>query len=369
MKKMFNKRILIDIGHPAHVHLFRYTYHQLLKDGYKVWITVKDIPVVKMLLDNYNMEYIVLGEKKDSLIAKIITQINYNLKIYKLVKKENINIGIGSSITLAHVSRVTKMKSIILDDDDDDVQPLFVRYAHPFADTLLSPESLIGHRAKKETIFYSSFHELAYLHPKLFKPNIDVLKEIGLKKNQIFFILRFNVFKAHHDVGVNGMSLSQKLQLIKVLEQYGKILITTEREIEPELKQYQLLISPDKIHSLLYYATMFLGDSQTMTSEAAVLGTPAIRMNSLVGKIAYLEEEEHKYSLIYGFKPNQFDSMVLKINELLRMNDIKFEWKKRRKKLLCDKINATSFFVWFIENYPKSIEIMKKDPNYQLSFK
>ena len=29
------------------------------------------------------------------------------------------------------------MKSIILDDDDDDVQPLFVKFGHPFCDTIL----------------------------------------------------------------------------------------------------------------------------------------------------------------------------------------------------------------------------------------
>ena len=48
---------------------------------------------------------------------------------------------------------------------------------------------------------------------------------------------------------------------------------------------------------------MFIGDSQTMTSEAAVLGTPAIRCNSFVNRISYLEEEENTYELTFGFKP------------------------------------------------------------------
>ena len=361
--------ILIDIGHPAHVHLLRNIYHQLIKNGHVVCVTVKDITIAKALLEKYNIEYINIGKKRDSLLGKALTQLNYNYKILKLVIKNKIEIGIGTSITLTHISKLTKMKSILLDDDDDDVQPLFVKYAHPFANTILSPSSLIGHRKSKKTIFYSGFHELAYLHPKRFTPNIEILKEIGLKKGDTFFIMRFNVFKAHHDLGVLGMSLEQKLKLVNLLEPYGKIFITTERNIEPELKKYQLLVQPEKVHSLMFYASMFLGDSQTMTSEAAILGTPAIRMNSFAGRIAYLEEEEHKYGLTFGFKSNQFKEMLEKIEHLLNNISLKREWEIKRQNLLSEKIDVTAFLVWFVENYPNSNQIMKVNPNYQNRFK
>tara|TARA_Y100000385_G_C13043990_1_gene616602 strand:+ start:504 stop:1568 length:1065 start_codon:yes stop_codon:yes gene_type:complete len=351
--------ILIDIGHPAHVHLFRNIYFELLSRKHKIWVTVKDIPVVHKLLNSYTIPFIIIGKKNDKLIGKLISQFSYNFKILKLVRDNKINIGIGSSITIAHISKISKMKSIIFDDDDDKVQPLFVKYAHPFADTILSPKCLIGKRKNKKTVFYNGFHELAYLHPNRFKPNPEILYEIGLNEDDVFFILRFNVFKAHHDIGENGMSFEQKLKLIKLLKCYGKIFITTEREIEPELKKYQLSISPEKTHSLMYYATMFLGDSQTMTSESAIIGTPAIRMNSFVGEIAYLEELELKYKLTYGFKPNQFTEMLLKVESLLKKENLKKIWKKRNKKMIIDKSDITSYFIWFIENYPKSKNVYR----------
>ena len=34
-----------------------------------------------------------------------------------------------------------------------------------------------------------------------------------------------------------------------------------------------------------------------------------------------------------------------------------------------EKIDVTDFMVWFIENYPESNRIVKKDPNYQYNFK
>ena len=362
-------RILIDIGHPAHVHLFKNIAWEMQKKGNFVIVTLKNIPSAKKLLSLYSIPFIELGSTSDNIKGKLVNQLKYNWLLRKIVKKNKIDYGIGTSITLAHVSKITKMKSIIFDDDDDDVQPLFAKYAHPFSSTLLSPVSLIGHRKKKDTIFYPGYHELAYLHPNHFTPDIKVLKELGINENETFFIMRFNVFKAHHDVGIHGLNIEQKLKLIELLKPYGKIFITTEREIEPELKKYQLPVSPEKIHSLLYYATMLIGDSQTMTSEAAVLGTPAIRCNDFVGRISYLEEEEHKYALTYGFKPGHFDKMIAKIKELLKTPNLKQEWKKRRQKMLADKIDVTSFMVWFVENYPESAKIMKENPDYHLKFK
>lgn len=359
--------ILIDIAHPAHVHLVRYTYHELKNRGHKVYLTVKDIPSAIALLQKFNIPFIHLGIKKDSKIGKALLQLNYNLKVFWLVVSKKIDIGFGTSITYPHISRITRMKSIVLDDDDDDVEPLFVKYGHPFSNVVLSPACT--RRSTKKLISYSGYHELAYLHPKRFHPDASVLSEIGLTSGDVFFILRFNAFKAHHDVGIKGLSIDNKRKLIQYLETKGKVFITTERNIDEEFKKYQLLLSPEKVHSLIFFAKLLIGDSQTMTSEAAVLGTPSLRCNSFVGKISYLEEEEHKYNLTFGFLPSNFDEMFQKLKELINTPNLKEIWYERRMKMLEDKIDVTSFFVWFIENYPESSKIMKADPESQFQFK
>ena len=359
--------ILIDIAHPAHVHLIKNTYYELINKGHKVIVTVKDIPSAVQLLNILEIPFIYLGGKSDSLIGKAFLQLKFNYLLWKVVLREKIDIAFGSSLTIAQLSKYTKVKSIILDDDDDDVEPLFVKYAHPAADHILSPACAI--RRTQKMIGYSGYHELAYLHPNRFNPDESVLSEIGVLPGEKYFILRFNAFKAHHDVGVQGLSLENKRQLISLLERHGKVFITTERNIDDEFKPYQLKVSPDKAHSLMYYATMLVGDSQTMTSEAAVLGTPAIRCNTFVRRISYLEEEEFKYNLTYGFLPENSDSLFSKINELLEMPNIKNEWKKRRENMLKDKIDVTAFFTWFIENYPQSAQIMRENPDYQYKFR
>ncbi len=359
--------ILFDIAHPAHVHLLRFTYFNLLSDGHKVIVTVKNIPSAIELLKLYNIPYIYLGDKKDSLLLKALGQFLYNLRVWSIVRKHKISIGVGSSITVAHVSRLSKMMSIVLDDDDDAVEPLFAKYAHPYCNVILSPDCVT--RKARQTIGYAGFHELAYLHPNKFVPDEKVLEIAGVRKGEKFFVLRFNAFKAHHDVGVQGLSIENKRRLIAMLERYGKVFITTERNIDEEFRKYQLKVSPEKIHSLIYYATMLIGDSQTMTSEAAVLVTPSIRSNTFVGRISYLEEEEHRYGLTFGFLPLQSDAMFDKIEKLLAMPNLKEEFLSRRQKLLADKIDVSAFFTWFIENYPESADMMRDDSDCQYKFR
>lgn len=359
--------ILFDINHPAHVHLLRNAYFLLTGKGHQVMVVVKEIPSAMKLLDLYGIPYINIGKKDDALMRKGLDQLAYDRRLLRMVRENHIDIGVGSSINIAHVSKLSKMKSIILDDDDDEVEPLFVKFGHPFADTILSPVDTP--RRFKKTVYVNAYHELAYLHPNRFVPDLSVLDDVGIKEGDSYFILRFNAFKAHHDVGVVGLTIENKRRLVNFLKTKGKVFITTERDIDDEFKPYQLKVSPEKAHSLMYYATMLVGDSQTMTSEAAVLGTPAIRCNTFVGRIHYLEEEEHKYGLTYGFRPEQSEEMFQKIDELLSMPNLKEEWQSRRQKMLSEKIDYAQFLTWFIENYPESRKTMRDNPNYQFRFK
>ena len=114
---------------------------------------------------------------------------------------------------------------------------------------------------------------------------------------------------------------------------------------------------------------MFVGDSQTMTSEAALLGTPALKCNTFSGKLSVPNELEKRYGLCYAFKPNEFDRLIDKIKELLNVKDIRQKWKEKLNRFIREKIDVTAFLAWFIENYPYSVKIMRETPEYQYKFK
>jgi len=350
------------------MHLFHNLYVHLVSEGHHVYVTTKNITSVVTLLNQFKISFINLGDKPDGFFNKVTRQLYFTKKIIQIVRQKQIDICLGVSVSIAQASLFTKMKSIVLDDDDFQATPVFALASHTFASHILVPDCS-NTLSLKKILKYPGYHELSYLHPNIFKPDKNVLLELELKEGEHFFILRFNAFKAHHDIGIKGLSEENKHLLVDKLSKYGKVFISGEANLEPEFQKYQLPTSSEKIHSVLYFATMLISDSQTMTSEAAVLGTPALRMNSFVGRISYLEEQEKKYGLTYGFLPDNYNGLLSKIDELLSIPNLKNEWHKRQLKMLQDKIDVTAFLVWFVENYPSSVEILEKEPDYAEKFK
>jgi len=135
------------------------------------------------------------------------------------------------------------------------------------------------------------------------------------------------------------------MEFVKELEKYGRVLITSEAKLDPELDQYKIKVSPEKLHDLLYYATLYIGEGATTASECAILGTHAIYVNTL--RLGYMDEEEEKYGLVYNCtNPKSMEKKAFeKAIELLKNPNLKQEGKTKREKLLADKIDVTKFMV------------------------
>lgn len=344
--------ILIDIGHPGHVHLLYGVAKEMIARGHKVFYSVRDIPVAKRLMKHYGMTpWVDLGGKKDSLTGKAQTVLHQDIQLLKFVWQNNINIGLSSGIVLSHVSKLTSMKAYMFDDDDDAAEPLIVKYGHPLTNVVFTPDCI--RRKTKQAVYYAGTHELAYLHPKRFTPDPTVLQHAGIQPDERFFIMRFVALKGHHDVGQQGLTLEQKKALVELLKPHGRVIITSERAIEPEFEQYRLPVPPEEIHSLMAYSAMFLGDSQTMTSEAAVLGVPALKCNTFAGRLSVPNMLEQRFDLCYAYQPQQFEEMYSHIERLLARDPegLKNEWQKKRQRMLAEMIDPTEFFVNYIEEH------------------
>lgn len=340
-------RILIDIGHPAHVHYFRNMARILTKKGHIVLFTVRKKEIAIDLLDLYKLPYVVVGETKEGLFSKVGNIVQVEREILKCAKKFRPDIFVGfGSFYAAHVAFLLGKRCFIFEDSESS---FFTNSLYrPFADHILTPDSFRSNYGKKQTRF-KGYIELAYLHPAYFKPNPKVLEALNLRKGEKFFVLRFVGWKASHDIGKSGYNLEQKRKLIRFLGRYGKILITSERPLLKEFDKYRIKVPYNKIHDLLYFATMFISDSQTMTTESALLGTPAIRYNSFAGPkdMGNFVELEKKYDLIYSF--DNFEKSLSKIRQLVSQRDIKSEWARKRQLLLNEKIDVTNWMVNFIE--------------------
>lgn len=352
--------------HPSKFYVFKNTINTLKSRGHKVDVLITSKDILEDLVKKERWEYKNIfpeGRKIKGLLPIVSSGINLPRTIYRLYKycrNKKYDLFITDDL-LVFLSKWFKVPNIIFTDDDISVTKQFSIILSR-ATYVLAPEitDLGKYNAKK--IGFSGYKELAYLHFDEFQPDINIIKSFNLTLSP-YFLLRLVSLRAYHDVGIQGLSNERVKRIVSLLKAKGKVFISSERELPDELEKYRLNLSPELISHALYYAQIFVGDSQTMTSEAAVLGTPAFRCNDFAGKINVMEEKEIKYELSFNYSPSHFDDMYKKIKELLSKENIKSEFENKREKMLKDKINLSRFMIWLFENYPRSVEIIKKNPS------
>ncbi|MBA4318624.1 MAG: hypothetical protein C0412_09500 [Flavobacterium sp.] len=359
-------RILFDIGHPAHVHYFKNIIYYFKNNKHDVIITAREKDVTFELLRNYNLDFISRGKGSDSFLGKLAYLVYTDIKLIKLLRKEppDIFIGFGSPYA-SHTASVLGKPSIILDDTENAKIGQF--FYKPFASVILSPTTFLPDFGDKH-IKFNSFMELAYLHKNHYQPSNEILEKLEINNDDKICLLRFVSWKANHDLGHKGISLANKIKIVKEFSKYSKVFISSEQPLPSELEKYRLKVSPELVHDVISTSTLLFGESATMASEAAVLGTPAVYLDN-VGR-GYTKEQQSKYGLVYNFTESLSDQTLAmqKGIEILKNFDSKRIATERSNKMCSEKIDVTSFLIWFVENYPESKNIINENPDYQYNF-
>ena len=348
-------RILIDIGHPAHVHLFKNFAWKMQEKGHKILFTCRDREFLLRLLQVYDFIYENFGRHYKSIGGKIQGLIKNELQMF------NTAIQFKPDLFLSHGSAIAAFTSFLLHKPHISFEDTFnmeqVRLYLPFTDVVLTGDYPHPSLGRKE-INYPGYHELAYLHPNVFTPDENILKEIGIMDNEKYAIIRFVAWNATHDIGHRGFSKEKKIKLVTELSRYIKVFISSEGDLPEELKQYQIKIKPENMHNVLYYTQLLVGESATMASECAMVGTPAIYINnSHFGSL----DSQAEYGLVHLFSEDELaqEHAIQKAIEIVSKPDIKNEYRERAQKMLENKIDVTSFMIWFVENYPESVKEVK----------
>ena len=336
-------RIVVDIGHPSQVHFFKNFIMEMQKKGHQIFITVSEKDMTIALLHSFGFKYINLGSYGNTLLQKAMNISVMDIKMYKAVKNLSPDIFLGfGSVRAAHVAWLLRKPCIIFDGDD-----FTFPYYRRFASTICVFSGF--EKTGKKIVNVPGYKELAYLHPSWFTPNLA-----DQAKGPIT-VLRF-VSRAFHDIGKEGFNLDFKKKLVEELGKYSDVFISSEAPLPEELKSYRIKIKPEEMPAFLYGANLLVTDSGSMTTEAAVLGIPVVRCNSFIGhgSLGIFQELENKYGLIFNFTDPV--PALKKAIELAQIPDIRIEWEQKRKCLLKDKIDVTSFMIWFVEQYPASID-------------
>ena len=244
-----------------------------------------------------------------------------------------------------------------------------LKYSLPFIDSLLIPDCFYAKlKNNNKVVRFNGYKEIAYLHLNWFVPDDEVLKKLNLNKSDKIVLMRFSALHAMHDIGLKSVGDNYKEQILKYIQQiekYAKVYIsTTEHDPGEEFKKYELKIHPSEYIHFLSFCSLYIGEGTTTASEAGVLGVPWINIQKTTR--GYLIDQEKNYKL--GFRTDNVDKAFQTAIEWIQKDNLKIGWQVKRDKLLNNKIDVSSFLIWFIENYPESHKIMKENPKYQNRF-
>lgn len=351
-------RILIDINHPAHVHYFR-NFSKIMKEkGHDIFFVSRNKEMAHRLLELYGFTYADRGKGKNGKWGKIYYLFYANIRLLALARK--IKPDLFLNFLHPYPSQVAKLLGkVSLVFSDTEHATLHHRLTLPFATKIFTPSCYRISLGKKHVRF-PGYMELAYLHPNYFMPNPDVLQIMGLEEDEKFVLLRFVSWEAAHDFGHTGMSLENKRKAVATLSKYARVFISSEAELPPDLEKYRIDIPFDRIHDALYYCSLLFGESATMASEAAVLGTPSIFMDN-DGR-GYTDEEERRFGLVNNFTESQEDqfSAIARAVAILSDPMHKKKYKKKREELLSECIDTTQFMVDEVLKYERTGTYLRK---------
>lgn len=364
-------KVLFMISHPAHFHMFRFTINNLNRDGHQTVVVIRPKDVLETLCQHAGMPYLKVKNrpKRFGMLGLGVSLIGKTLDVWKIARKEKPDMLVGSDGVLAFVGKWMGKPSFECYEDDAEAIALYAKMFFPLYTGLVGPECCSAGKWEYKKTGYKSYHELGYLHPNQFVPDKQKVEQYGIDTEKPYILIRFAQLTAHHDVGIHGINTEIAEHMIEMLHPYGRIYITSERPLESQFEQYRIKVDPLDMHHVMAFASLYIGDSQTMAAEAGVLGTPFVRFNDFVGRLSYLNELENDYQLGFGHKTNDIEGFYASIQRWLDMPDRKSVCAKRRQKMLAEKIDYAHFLTWFIEQYPQSVRIMKENPDYQLRFK
>jgi uncharacterized protein len=345
-------RYLFFIVHPSKFLLYRRCIEALKKQGHAVEIAIAGKDVLESLVKESGWEYKNLFPKgrRPSGSGRIriwVSMTWYFLltlwRLYRLTSGKKYTLFEGDCLTI--IGRIRKVPSVLFIDDDFSITPAN-RVLYKPATAIISPSVTDLGPFNHKKIGLNTYKELAWLHPDVFKADISIAAKANPGMAPYAF-LRLVSLTASHDAGKKGLSNAQLDILIHLLEKKYRVFISSERKLPEHLRRYIPDLSPHEITHLLSFADLYIGDSQTMTSEACLLGVPSLRINDFAGKISVMEEKESRFDLCYSYKTSEFDSLLERLHQLMATERLREIWAEKRKKMLDEIQNPSEMLTDF----------------------
>ncbi|MDL2266733.1 DUF354 domain-containing protein [Desulfovibrio sp. OttesenSCG-928-G15] len=286
-------KILLDVNHPAHVHILAQVAKKLSSRGDEFLFTAREKDVTVHLLREKQLPYVVLSKNGKSTLELFHELIHRTYAIFQTGRKFRPDAIVScASPCAAWAAKLLSIPHIAVTDTEHASLTIFLmRYA---SDAIVTPTWFTRNLGRPH-IRYAGFHEYAYLNPQAFAPDEKIAASYGLFAERPYSVVRFVEWNAAHDIGKHGLSAEEKGQIIDALLAKGPVVLSCEGDLPSGYGEKCITVSPNDIHHAMAFAAVFLGESCTMASEAALLGTPAVCTSEYTAGVLSEQERSGMY--------------------------------------------------------------------------
>jgi len=336
---------LFDLGHPAHVHLFRNPRELLLAAGHQVLVLARDKEVTRKLLDEYGIEYLRGSCQRPGFLGTVREFLEWFRIANRVVKQHRIDLvaSIGSPAG-ALAARWHGIPHLAFNDTETSTRQRAVYY--PLTTKVFTPDCVTRDYGAKQ-VRYHGLHDLSYLRPEYFTPDAGVKSELGIKGGEKYAIVRLVAWDASHDWGKKNEQDEFFAKVIPLLEEQMKVFISAEKGLPEQLEKYRLKIAPHRFHDALAAAAIVVGDGASTATEAAVLGVPSLYIAPFAGSLGYLQLLA-EYELLHSVK-NLADG-ISQLKEMINSPNLKNR-TRNREQFLQDTVDVAQYIADQCELY------------------
>lgn len=346
-------KAMLSIDHPAWAHQFRHIVKRMEARGDQVLTLAVEKDGDTQLLERFGIPYVLSARSTGKNIVEkgfLFLGLCVEHTWRALRFRPDVLIGRASPM-MAVAAWISRKPHIIYEDTE--VSRFSLRICKRLSTKILTPRTFLTDLGPRQERL-DTYKELFYLHPSVFVPDRQALRDCGFNPDEPYLLVRFVAWNASHDIGKRGLDDEGKVRLVRRLERYGRVYVSAEGGVPDELKPLLLRTPYERIHHVLAFAQLVFSEGATMASEAAVLGTHAMYVNTIVS--GSTREQSERFHLLYCFNEGEdrYERAAAKAEELLAMPDLKAAGLEKQRKLLAEKVDINGYYMAEMDRLAKA---------------
>ena len=346
-------KAMICFTHPAWVHQFHHILWRMQERGDEIMAFVAEKDGNSKLLDSYGIPYIRCAKstgKNPVEKAFLFLKLSAQFSLAALRFKPDIMIGRAAPM-LSVASWVCGKPHLLYEDTE--VSKFALKICKRLSTKLLTPRTFLTDLGPRQERL-DTYKELFYLHPSVFTPDKQKLRDVGFNPDEEYILVRFVAWNASHDIGKHGLDDAGKIALVKKLEKYGRVYVSAEGNVPEELKPYLLKTPYELVHHVLAFAKLVYSEGATMASEAVVLGTHALYVNTIVS--GSTKEQQERFHLLYCFNDGEarYERAEQQAIELLETPNLVELGREKQQNLLAEKVDINNYYMAEMDRLAKA---------------